>query len=944
MEEKTNAERAPRKSTGESPQRGEPERDMATRDDRRVERARPAPNSRSQPSDSEEEAAYELERGTRVERYILLKPVGHGGMGVVYAAYDPDLDRKVALKLLRPDKRTPEGHTGRDWILREAQAMARVTHPNVISVYDVGTYGSQIFVAMEFIHGVTLSDWIRQKGHTWQETLRVFLEAGQGLKAAHRAGLVHRDFKPANVLVGESGRVCVLDFGLARLAEEAEAAEEALTGEAPRVQAQAGDKLALDLPDKKNMIVGTPQYMPPEQYLDSVVDARADQFSFCAALYWALFRKRPFEPRDLARTASDSARGGTGSEEEAWRRLPHAVAAREPPTDSPVPAWARRAVMRGLSLHPDDRFPSMGELLEALSQGQRRTQRRGALAVIGGSLALAAAGVGLYAFHQSRLCAGAESLVASAWGPQARQKLEAAFTATGRPFAAETALKVANTLDRYAADWAGMHTEACEATRVRGEQTEDLLSVRMVCLERRRQELGALVGLLGEADAKVVDKAVDAAAALSSLSPCQDIVSLAEQPPLPADPAVRATIERLGGQIAQVKALDAAGRFKAGLELARQLEPEVEATAYLPLQAELRYHQGWLMMQQGQPQDSIRTFEQALSAAESSRSDRLRLVVLSKLIYVFATNGHPEEAERWGKAATAILRRLGGEPALAIDLTANLGSVALLRGRYQEAWDYFDRARAQAERTLGPEDPKRAKLTFNLGLAAMNLKDSPRAITLLEQALRQTEAAKGKQHPEMATRHTTLASAYRESGDLDRALTHVQEALAVRRGTLGREHPAVADTLDELGMSFLALKRYDDSLTTFREALAIKSKALGEDHAQLSYSYDGIGQALLGQGNAAEAITSLRKALSYEDTEPELLAQAGFALARAIWAVGQEPEQARAEARKARERFVKLEEPEEVKEIDTWLEARKQEEPPAKPVPAKRPTKRRATR
>jgi eukaryotic-like serine/threonine-protein kinase len=942
MEEKTHAERAPRKSTEESPLRDEPERDMATRHERRVERARPAPSPRSQPSDSEEEAAYTLERGTRVERYVLLKPVGHGGMGVVYAAYDPDLDRKVALKLLRPDKRTPEGHTGRDWILREAQAMARVTHPNVISVYDVGTYGAQVFVAMEFIQGTTLSDWIRQKGHTWQETLRVFREAGQGLRAAHRAGLVHRDFKPANVLVGDGGRVCVLDFGLARLAAEAEAEEEALTGEAPRSEAQAGDRLALELPDKKNMIVGTPQYMPPEQYLDSVVDARADQFSFCAALYWALYRKRPFEPRELARTASDSARGASGTEE-SWRRLPHAVAAREPPADSPVPLWVRRAVMRGLSLHPDDRFPSMEELLEALSQGQRRTERRGALAVVGGSLALAVAGVGLYAFHQSRVCAGAESLVASAWGPQARQKLEAAFTATGRPFAAETALKVVRALDGYASDWARMHTEACEATRVRGAQTEELLAVRMVCLERRRQDLGALASLLTEADARVVDKAVDAAAALPSLSPCQDIVSLAEQPPLPVDPAVRATIEQLGGRIAQVKALNDAGRYKAGLELARQLEPEVVATTYLPLQAELRYHQGWLLLHAGQGADSILQLEQSLSAAESSRSDRLRLEVLSKLIYAFANHGRPEEAERWGKQATAILKRVGGEPSLALDLMGNLGAVALLRGRYQEAWDYFDRARALAETTLGPEDPKRAKVTVSLGMAAMNLKDYPRAIALLTEGVRQTEAAKGKQHPDVAARHTALARAYRERGDLARALAHVQEALTVRRAVLGSEHPAVADTLDELGMSFLALKRYGDSLTTFREALAIKRKVLGEDHPDLSYSYDGVGQALLGQGSAAEALAPLRKALSYEDTEPELLAQAGFALAQAIWAVGQEPARAREEARKARQRYVKLEEPEQVKEIDTWLEAHPEAQAPGS-VPAKARPKRRPPR
>ncbi len=903
-------------------------------------RSRPsAPSaSVSQPSDPGAEENYELPRGTRIERYVLLKPLGQGGMGVVYAAYDPELDRKVALKLLRPDKQTPEGHSARAWMLREAQAMARISHSNVISVYDVGTFDSQVFVAMEFIQGRTLSTWIRKEKHTWQEVLRVFLEAGRGLTAAHRAGLVHRDFKPANVLVGESGRVCVLDFGLARVAELAEAEEQSAAGEAELLEERSEEPLALELPDS-NVVMGTPQYMPPEQYLGQGVDARADQFSFCASLYWALYRKRPFEPRQVARTAAQSSRG-TSDLAESWRRLPHTTAAREPPADAKLPAWVRRAVMRGLSLNPEDRFPSMEALLEALSQGQRRVQRRGAL-VAAGALALASAGVGVYLFHQSRVCAGSESLVASTWGPEARKKLEAAFNATGKPFAAETALKVVHLLDGYAGAWARMHTEACEATRVRGAQTEELLSMRMVCLDRRRKDLGALTNLLSEADAKVVERAVDAAAALPSLQPCQDIASLAEQPPLPADPALRSTIEKLGGRIAEVKALHDAGRYKAGVELARKLEPEVVATAYLPLQAELRYHLGWLLQQSGAPQDSIPQLEQAFDTAESSRSDRTRLEVLTKLIYVFANNGHPEEAERWGKVAMAILSRVGGEPSLALDLMGNLGYVALLRGRYQEARDFFEKARALAESTLSPEDPKRAKVSHGLGLAALRMADYPRAIALLDESLRQTEAAKGKLHPEVATRHTMLASAYRESGDPEKALVHVQQALEVRRATQGPEHPAVAATLDELGMTFIALKRYDEAVKTFQEALGLKRKVLGEDHSDLSYSYDGVGQALLAQGHAAESIEPLRKALSYQDTEPEQLAQTGFALAKALWDTGQGPGPAREEARKARERYVKLEKPQQVAEIDAWLGTHAEAPKPA-PAPKERVPKRKS--
>lgn len=928
MEDSKTEPRVPQKSV---------DPDLPTREARgHASRSRPSPSPSipSQPTDAGPEESFELERGTPIERYVLLKPLGQGGMGVVYSAYDPDLDRKVALKLLRPDKQTPDGNSSRAWMLREAQAMARISHPNVISVYDVGTYGNQVFVAMEFIQGRTLSTWIRKEKHTVPEILRVFVEAGQGLVAAHKAGLVHRDFKPSNVLIGDNHRVCVLDFGLARLAEVAEAEEQALSGDLEGIEDL--EPIALALPES-SLIMGTPQYMPPEQYLGTEVDGRADQFAFCASLYWALFRKRPFEPRQVAKTAAESSKGTARGTAEGIRKLPHTTAAKEPPADAKVPVSVRRAVMRGLSLNPEDRFPSMDALLEALSLQQRRGQRRGAIAAVG-ALALAAAGVGGYAYQQSRICAGSDELVASVWSPQAHQKLQAAFAATGKPFAAEAAAKVVNLLDGYARAWAGMHTEACVATRVRGEQTEELLSMRMVCLDRRRKDLGALASLLTEADAKVVEKAVDAASALPSLQPCQDIASLAEQPALPSDPAKKTAVEQLGGRVAEVKALHDAGRYKAGVELAKKLEPEVVATTYLPLQAELGYHLGWLLQQSGQGEDGIHRLEQAFDTAEASRSDRTRLEVLTKLIYTQVNNGHPQEAERWGQVALAVLKRVGGEPSLSIDLMGNLGYVALQRGRYQESRDYFEKARALVDANLGPDDPKRAKVSHGLALAALRMAEYPRAIELFTQSLQQTEAAKGKQHPEVATRQTMLATAYRESGDLEKAQEHVQQALEVRKATQGPEHPAVADTLDELGMGLIALKRYDEAVNTFNEALAIKRKALGEDHPDLQYSYDGVGQALLAAGKAQESLEPLRKALSFQDAEPEGLAQTGFGLAKALWETGQ-PAEARKEAERVREEYKKLEKPDQVAELTAWLDAHPEEAPKSAPV-AKRPVKR----
>ncbi|NMO16197.1 tetratricopeptide repeat protein [Pyxidicoccus fallax] len=882
-----------------------------------VDTGGPPPRNPGSPARRRNTGVHEqgpLARGTHVERYVILKPVGQGGMGMVYAAYDPDLDRKVALKLLHPDLAGPE-EQGRARLLREAQAMARVSHPNVITVHDVGTFGQQVFVAMEFIQGQNLHDWIRQGGHPWQEVLRVFLEAGQGLSAAHQAGLIHRDFKPANVLIGNGSRVYVTDFGIARLS--ADSADEDEDADVTREE-RSGAGLSSEL-TAAGAVLGTPQYMPPEQYVDQGATARSDQFSFCASLYWALYGKRPFDYRQLHRAASKAFLAPGTLSAEVLRKEPPGSIIREPPREARVPAWVRRAVLRGLSLHPDDRFPTMEALLEALSQQTRLARRRGVLAAVG-TVALASVGVGLYLHQQSQVCAGAESLVASTWGPASREKLAAAFVATGRPFAHDSAERVSRMLDGYAGDWARLHTEACEDTRVRGTQTEELLSLRMVCLDRRRKDLGALVGQLSDADGKVVERSVDAVAALPSLQPCGDLASLTEQTPLPTDPLLRASIDGLGSRLADVKALFDAGRYPKALEHARKLQPEVEATGWLPLQAELRNHLGWLQQQMGEADAGLRELERALDAAEASRSDRMRLEILVRLIFAQASHGKMEQAERWGQVAESVLARLGGEPLLAIDLLGNLGNIRMMQGRYQEARDSFAKARVLQRDTLGPEHPKRAKVSFSEGLAALRLGEHARAIQLLTEALQQTKLAKGQSHPEMGNRHAMLATALRESGDPTRALPHAQAALEVRKAAFGPKHPLVADALDEIGMDLLAMKRHEEALATFEQAVALKREALGEDDSNLSYSYDGIGQVLLAQGRAADAVPPLRKALAYEDVEPEALAQTGFALAKALWETGTEPASIREEALRARERYLKLEKKQQAAEIDTWLQ------------------------
>ncbi|MBZ5712432.1 serine/threonine-protein kinase [Nannocystis pusilla] len=284
-------------------------------------------------------------------RYRLLERLGAGGMGIVYAAHDARLDRKLALKLLRPTRLGSAEAAART--LREARALARLSHPNVVHVYEVGELeGREIFVAMEHLAGPTLRAWLDAEPRPWRAVLEVFRQAGEGLAAAHAQGIVHRDFKPHNAMFGAEGRVRVLDFGLAQVDGAAE------SGEVDLGQAEARDLSRMLT--TTGAVLGTPAYMAPEQLAARRGDARTDQFSFCIALYEALYGHRPFAGETLAEL-TDS----ISSER-----------VKPPPRSTGVPAWVRTALLRGLRADPELRWPSMTALLAALSGDPARRRRR----------------------------------------------------------------------------------------------------------------------------------------------------------------------------------------------------------------------------------------------------------------------------------------------------------------------------------------------------------------------------------------------------------------------------------------------------------------------------------------------------------------------------------------------------------------------------------------
>ena len=868
-----------------------------------------------------------LAPGAPVGRFVILDLVGSGGMGAVYAAYDSQLDRRVALKLL---------HTGAgsdERLLREAQALARLSHPNVITVYDVGSYGGRLFIAMEFVAGENLKAWRERERRTWREGLDVFLQAGRGLEAAHAAGLVHRDFKPANVIVG-AGRVVVVDFGLAH-AQRDEVP--------PAVSAAAAGASTTHT----GALLGTPAYMAPEQYAGERASAASDQFSFCVSLYESLYGQRPFDAHD-----------------------PQAQPPREPPAGASVPAWLHRVLVRGLARDPASRFPSMAALSGALAQDPQRLFRRRAAAVGAALLVAALLFLARGGPRAATLCAGAEAKLAGVWDDARRSELDRAFRASGAPFADSALYGVRNELDGYARDWVRMRTDACEATHVRGEQSTELLDRRMACLDQSLYELGALAGRLVQADRARVEGAVKSAAGLSPLARCADAVTLMAPLRPPADDAARAKVEALRRRLAEAKAAEDLADYDRGLETATAAVRDAEALGYWPLTAEALLRLGALQEAKVRADDAAATLQRALLAAQAGRHDRVAVEAFTRLVRVeggfrsnrdgghkhadharallaaLGTQPHLESAlavnvgklwfdqAEYGRALEQYeraleLRRgaLGGDDPQVAETLSLLGHVHLARGERPQALARFEEARAVSEKALGAAHPKAAIALDETGRVLHELGDHKAALDRHRQALARLEAAVGPdhrlvatvlgnlgnahaglgdpraalehqrraekivertlgpEHPRLALVVTSIGNALFETGDYHEALAAYRRALAMQQKVYGAAHPAVANTLFNIGETHLKLSQPAPALSHYRRALAIWEQTLPADHYLRAFGLTGLGEALIGLRRAAEARAPLERALAIGDRttlEPRLLGSAQFALAR-VW-------------------------------------------------------------
>ena len=704
--------------------------------------------------------------GDALGRYAILDVLGEGGMGRVYAAHDPVLDRKVALKVLRPGQQVSEDARAR--LLREARAMAKLSHPNVITVYEVGSVDDTEFVAMELIEGETLAAWIARGPRPWREVAKVFVGAGRALAAAHGAGLVHRDFKPANVLLDGHGRVVVTDFGLARSLRAGERPEPSRPDDSERTPEH--DDAALEQPPIRDSgletltaagaVMGTPAYMAPEQHAGTEPDGRTDQFGYCATLYEALYGVRPFAGKSLGEMRRRALSGQVASPQ--WRTA--------------VPARLRRAVRRGLQPAAGDRHPSMDALLGEIERtlGRRRRQVM-ALSAGGGSLLIAGAVLLASGDSPASPCGEADGQLAGVWDEAIAADVREAMAA-GDPGGGASLATAVERMDAYAAAWRDSYEQLCAATYDRGEVSEDDYLAARGCLTRRRRDLGSLATVFRDADARTLEHAAMAAQSLPRVEDCLDFESLRAGIAPPEGGEIRRSVGAVRDELAELRALWEAGRARDAEAPAEALLERARDIDYGPLVAEALYQQGEIHLALKGVSAAREALEEAAFLAEVEGHDPIRARALVARVDAEARFSSDHDAiARMAERARAAVERGGRDPRLFARMDRALARIYREQGEYDAAEAALAAALARYRAEEGPDSVRAAETTGQ------------------------------------------LAELHAELGRFEEALELGNTARQAATGTLGDDHPLVVELSVGVARALQALGRYDEARGIYDE-------------------------------------------------------------------------------------------------------------------------------
>jgi len=770
---------------------------------------------------------------TRIGKYLLGASLGRGGMGEVFVATDTQLSRKAAVKLLRP--RDPHDLLEHSRLLREAQALAALSDENVVGIHDCGVHDDQVFLAMEYVEGCTLRAWQDAAPRKWREVLTCYLAAGRGLAAIHAAGLVHRDFKPQNVLVTPTGRVKIVDFGLA--IAPGERTHSSNPDDAVPARDLPRSLLAIQLTNT-SAVLGTPLYISPEQLAAKPLDARSDQFSFCVALYEALYGSHPYaEPAPLlhdsqAITDSHPSRGAVGTSPSGPPSMMSLVTGLiEGPLRRPakivISGRVYRALERGLARDPNDRYPSMAALLAALSRDPLR--KYGPWLAVASLGALASAATLIPAMVSA--CKNIEVEFKDAWSPARAAEIERAFHATDSPHATVAAQHVKTTLDAYRQQWLEARADNCKATSDRAAQDREVHHRRDTCLDHARDTLASTVEQLTRADAATVESVTDALALLPALEQCEAKFQR-QQTCLDAadDPTLRKNLDH-------ARALEIAGKFT---EAATAATAVLDAAGAHPrLAAEAQLLRGRVFSEQSRATEAASAFEAAYELSDRAGCDILAFEAATRSTKLIALN-YDLPAERgtvWSRVAHSRLNKLPESPRLEADYHSDLGLL------YQHREDLTGSRKsrlAQAEQEHNKALTLRKQLagdskTLDLALSYLNLSylelffgdldqgaRLESALSFAQRSLEHFTAVYGAEHPLLWKSHHNIANALLALDRLPEARAELEQAITLAEAGLGPGHGAIGILKYTLAVSYFSqdLDRAFTLATTAQEIYA----------------------------------------------------------------------------------------------------------------------------
>ncbi|HTE51985.1 MAG TPA: serine/threonine-protein kinase [Kofleriaceae bacterium] len=644
----------------------------------------------------------QIQPGTWIGNYRVDRTVGAGGMGVVYRGVDRSLARAVAIKVLNRPEEDPVDHGDRARLERESHALARLSHRNVVTIYQVGEHGGRRYLAMEYIEGGTVREWLAAAPRSARDVVDVFVQVGHGVAAVHEAGFVHRDIKPDNLLVGADGRVRLGDFGLVVSA----GSDDDASGRGQRDGRDALDPRALARRRSTGLtesaLMGTPRYMAPEVLRGELADQRSDQWSYCAAL-WEALSSAPAFPGGLVTALTRGTQ-------------PHAPA--EPAQPARIPRRLRHALLRGLAHEPRDRWPSMPALVDALSGGRRHLTRASVAALMAALVSGIALVVSLSGGEAPGPdpCAAVGDALAGTWN-QARARLAAALRVPPASYPQAAALSVDRQLTAYADGWLAARRAACRSAHREG--VADATTLAATCLDERRVALDASVEAMSQVPPDGPATALAAIGALPAVEDCADDTWLVNRQSPPADPRQRGEVAALRASLEAARARLWLGRRDEADRLARAVLDRARPIAFALLTADSLRLVGLTARATGAP-DALAMLEAALTDAEAAGDDVLVARLWADLLDTARAGDVQRDVERWLRHARAIAARLerlaprAHDRTLA-DLAAAEGSLLRARGMMDPAEARVREALALEVRAGGPPGPRLVRAHGRLG-------------------------------------------------------------------------------------------------------------------------------------------------------------------------------------------------------------------------------------